>query len=390
MQDYNKKIYLYLNEMVKKHASDVYITVGMSATYKVNKDFIKSEEPKHTEDTIHEIIKEFLTPEQYDEYISTFELNIALHNNEDERFRINLFFQQRNMGIVARHVKSKIPSFSELKIPEKYKDFIMQNRGLFLMVGATGSGKSSSLAAMLEYRNQNGSGHIVSIEDPIEFVFKQKNCIFTQREVGIDTYSYGIAMKNSLRQAPDVIFIGEIRDRDSMENAVAFSETGHLVVATIHANNTGQTFERILSFYPEEVHNQVLISLSHNLIAIAGQRLVKNVNNELLAAHEILINEGLISDLIKEGKFAEMKDVMKQNLDNGMMTFDECLFRMFRQRSITKDTALKEADNPNNLRLKISQYSDVNLATTLKGIPKTSLSDNQLSNYSLNNLKTDN
>lgn len=384
MKDYNLKIFDYLNKMVDLKASDLYLSVGVNPTCRINDSFIKIESQLMDNDSLEKIIKEFLTEDQYDEFQSTYELNIALSNQSEERFRINIFFQQRNYGLVARHVKSLIPSFEELKTPEKYKEFIMAERGLFLMVGATGSGKSTSLAAMLEYRNCNGKGHIVTVEDPIEYVFKQKNCIFSQREINIDTYSYGMALKNALRQAPDVVFIGEIRDRDSMENALAFSETGHLVCATIHANNTNQAFERILNFFPDEVHKQVLMSLSHNLIAIAGQRLVNDVNHKMVLAYEILINQGLIKDYIKEGKFLEIKDLIKQNIDTGMMTFDESLYSLYRKKMITKDVALKEADSPNNLRLKISQYSDYNLSTDLKGIPKTSLDDNQVSNHALN------
>ena len=389
MNKFQKKIFSYLNEMVERKASDLYLVSDMPVVYRIKDELIKIGAEPLTNDAIEKIVQDFLEPDQFEEFYSTFELNLAISNENEERFRINLFFQQRKISLVARHIKSVIPSFEDLKIPTKYKEFIMKERGLFLMVGATGSGKSSSLASMLEYRNNNGSGHIITIEDPIEFDFKPRNCIFSQREINIDTYSYGIALKNALRQAPDVIFIGEIRDRDSMENAITFSETGHLVVATIHSNNTNQSFERILSFYPEEVHSQVLMSLSHNLIAIAGQRLVRNSSNDVNLAYEILINEGLITDLIKEGKFTEIKDVMKSNIDNGMMTFDECLFLMYRQKLISRDTALKESDNPNNLRLRLSQYSESNLSTSLKGVTKTSLTENQVSNYALNNKKSD-
>lgn len=384
MPDFSKKIYSYLNEMVELGASDLYLTVDQPRVYRIKSDLVKQDEPAKTSLEIENIIKDFLNDIQLEEYTSTFELNLALSNKNDERFRVNLFYQQANMGLVARHIKSKIPSFEELKIPDSYKEFVMKKRGLFFMVGSTGSGKSTSLASMLEYRNQEGSGHVITVEDPIEYVFKQRNCIFTQREINIDTYSYGMALKNALRQAPDVIFIGEIRDRASMESAITFSETGHLVLATIHANNANQTFERILGFYPEEVHRQILISLSHNLVAIAGQRLIRNVSGDISLAYEIMKNEGLITDLIKEGSFAEIKDVINKNLNNGMMSFDECLYKMFRQKLFDKETVLKEADNPNNLRLRISQYSDVNLGANLSGVPKTSLTDEQLSNYTLN------
>lgn len=372
-----KKINVYLEEMVKYGASDLYITAGIPSILRIQSNLIKRDEPEFDDISIRELVQEFLTDEQWQEFNTTLELNVALSLGE-ERFRINIFYQQRNIGVVVRHIKSAIPSFKELGLPEPYKDFIMQKRGLFLVVGATGSGKSTAIAACLEYRNNFGSGHIVTIEDPIEYVFKHKNCIFSQREINIDTYSYGIALKNAFRQAPDVLFIGEIRDRESMENAIMFSETGHLVVATIHSNNTSQTFERILSFYPEEIHNQILVSLAHNLNAICGQRLVKNLKGDLVLCYEILKNEGLITELIRESKFSEIKDVIAKNLANGMMTFDECLFRLYRERIITRETALKECDNPNNLRLRLSQFSESNLSSSLKGVPQTSVTEDIL------------
>jgi twitching motility protein PilU len=373
----DRDIYLYLEYMVEKEASDLFLTVGVAGVVRIKSDLYKIKETKHNNDDLLSLVRNFLTEEQWMEFNSTLELNVALSTEDGERFRVNIFYQQRNIGLVVRHIKSVIPTFEELGLPEAFQSFIMEKRGLFLVVGSTGSGKSTSLASMLEYRNQHGQGHVVTIEDPIEYVFEHKNCIFTQREVNIDTYSYGIALKNALRQAPDVLFIGEIRDRDSMENAIMFSETGHLVVATIHANNTNQTFERILSFYPEEIHNQILVSLSHNLNNIVGQRLVKDTSGNLQLAYEILKNEGLITDLIKEGKFMDMKEIIFKNVDNGMMTFDECLYRMFRNRTISKDTALKEADNPNNLRLRISQYADSNISQNLRGYAKTTISDDE-------------
>lgn len=382
--DDSSLIYEYFETMVNEGASDLYITNGLPAVIKVESKFIRLKEPYHSSKTIEKLVKEFLTEDQWLEFHSTLELNIALSDQNEERFRVNLFFQQRQIGLVARHIKSYIPSFEELRLPDAYKEFIMKKRGLFLVVGATGSGKSTSIASLLEYRNHHGTGHVVTIEDPIEYVFHHKNCIFTQREVNIDTYSYGIALKNALRQAPDVLFIGEIRDKDSMESALAFSETGHLVVATIHANNTPQTLERILSFYPEETHSQVLVSLSHNLISIVGQRLVSGMEGNNVLAYEIMKNEGLITDLVKEDKITDIKEIILKNMDNGMITFDECLLSMFKKRLISPDTAIKEADNPNNQRLKLSQYSDSNLSTDLGQYTKTAVkynSDNEDSDF---------
>ncbi len=369
-----KKLYAYLREMVETGASDVYLTVGLPATFRVQSNLVHKEELPFEQKNLENLIREFLNEEQWQEFNATLELNLAT-SVEEERFRINIFYQQRNIGAVIRHIKSKIPTFKDLGLPEIYKQFIMQKRGLFLVVGSTGSGKSTSIASCLEYRNASGSGHIVTIEDPIEYVFKHKKCIFTQREINIDTYSYGIALKNAFRQAPDVLFIGEIRDRDSMENAIMFSETGHLVVATIHASNTNQTFERILSFYPEEIHNQILVSLAHNLNAICGQRLVKDIKGNHILCYEVLKNEGLITELIREAKFNEIKEVINKNLTNGMMSFDESLFRLYREKIITRETALKESDNPNNLRLRLSQYAESNISSSLKGITQTTAND---------------
>ncbi len=374
-------IFEYLDTMVHEGASDLYLTNDLPAVIKVQSDFIRLKEPKHTSQTIDKIVKEFLTDDQWMEFESTLELNVALSNETDERFRVNIFFQQRQIGLVVRHIKSYIPSFKELKLPEIYKEFIMKKRGLFLVVGSTGSGKSTTIASLLEYRNQEGKCHVVTVEDPIEYVFHHKECIFTQREVNIDTYSYGIALKNALRQAPDVLFIGEIRDRESMESAITFSETGHLVVATIHSNNSPQTIERILGFYPEEIHTQILLSLSHNLISVIGQRLVQGVNGDNVLAYEIMKNEGLVKDLIKEGKVHEIREVIMKNLDNGMITFDECLYNMVKKRLITPDTAVKESDNPNNQKLKLSQYSESNISTDLGEYTKTTVDSDYNNNF---------
>ncbi len=391
MNDKTKKprIFHYLTMMSKEGASDLFLTVGIPGTLKIQSEFKKILEPVNTNEGLTELVKGFLSEEQWLEFTSTLELNVALATEDGERYRVNIFYNMRNIGLVVRHIKSKVPSLDELGVPEIYKKFILQKRGLFLVVGATGSGKSTTIASMLEYRNQHSSGHIVTVEDPIEFVFQHKNCIFTQREINIDTYSYNIALKNALRQAPDVLFIGEIRDKDSMESALTFSETGHLVIATIHANNANQALERIMTLYPEESYNQILTSLSHSLNAIVGQRLVKNVQCSLTLVYEILINEGLIKDLIRESKFGEIKEVMKQNINNGMMTFDEYLFKLFKDKLIDRDTAIKESDNPNNLRLKLSQYSDSNLSKSLSGVPQTSLREDQLSAHNLTKNKDD-
>lgn len=349
----------FLHYMVEYSASDLFLTVGCAPSLRVHGRIrVIPGKPAMDIDTIHKLVDDLLSEDQRDEFESTLELNIALalHAGEvSERFRVNLFKQRHRVGLVVRMIKSVIPSFEELGLPKIFGDFILEKRGLVLMVGATGSGKSTSLAAMLEYRNTNGSGHIVTVEDPIEYIFAHKNCIFTQREIGIDTYSYGIGLKSALRQSPDVLAIGEIRDRETLENALLFSETGHLVVATLHANNSNQAIERIVNLFPEEMHKQVLITLSQNIRAIVSQRLVQNVHDGLTLAYEILINEGLAKVLIEEGKIKELKDIMERSVDQGMMTFDHCLFSMVMSGEITEDVGLREADNPNNLRLRLKQ-----------------------------------
>ncbi|MDE3061331.1 MAG: PilT/PilU family type 4a pilus ATPase, partial [Pseudomonadota bacterium] len=251
---------------------------------------------------------------------------------------------------------TNIPTLESLKLPKVYGDLIMEKRGLILMVGPTGSGKSTSLAAMLEHRNLNGTGHIVTVEDPVEFLHRHKHCIITQRDVGIDTYSFAIGLKNALRQTPDVIVIGEIRDKDTMEHAIVFAETGHLCLATLHANNTHQAIERVINFFPEEKHKQVLLNLSLNLKAILSQRLVYTTDDKRTAAIEIMLNQGLVRNLIHEGHVKDLRDCIEKSHDYGMQTFDQALIDMYARGAITEEVALAESDNPANLRLAIKQY----------------------------------
>lgn len=348
-------IYSYLREMVKQNASDLFITVGCPPSMRVGSEVIALSMPPFERADIITLVENMLSEEQMDEFSSTLELNLALALKEGQRFRVSLFRQKGDTGMVIRLIKSKIPTFEELTLPACYADFIMAKRGLVLMVGATGSGKSTSLASMLDYRNSHGSGHVITIEDPIEFYHNHKGCIVTQREVGVDTYSYGMALKNALRQSPDVIMIGEIRDRETMENAILFCETGHLVVATLHSNNSNQAIERIVNFFPEELHKQVLKTLSNNLKGIISQRLVENTQKGRSLAYEIMSNEGLIKNLIEEGKIKEIKDIIEKNRDLGMITFDQCLYEMINRNIVTTEIALKEADNAANLRLRVNQ-----------------------------------
>ncbi len=354
----------YFNEMLEVGASDIFITVDCPPSLRVGGKISSMDVLPLKNEDISLIISDILTEDQQEEYASTLELNIALTSENGERFRANIFQQKHSAGIVIRHISSEIPSFEELRLPEAYKKLILEKRGLILLVGSTGSGKSTSLAAMLNYRNHYGDGHIITIEDPIEYIHEHKSCIFTQREIGIDTYSYGIALKNALRQSPDVVVIGEIRDRETMENAMLFCETGHLVVATLHSNNSDLAIGRIVNFFPEELHNQILLTLSQNLKAIVSQRLVETLDEKLVLATEILMNEGLIKILIEEGKIKDIKGIVEKNKDVGMHTFDQCLLDLINDKVISAEVAMQEADNPGNLHLKLNQQ----LATGISGI----------------------
>ncbi len=354
------KIADLLLEMVNKEASDIYLTVGYPPSLRIENKIVHAGNAKLTNEDINSFIAEMLNESQRSEFESTLELNVAIHSYHGKRFRANFFHQQHNRGIVIRRIRVEIPTFESLGLPEIYGKLIMEKRGLVLMVGASGAGKSTSLAAMLGYRNQYGSGHIITVEDPIEFIHEHKNCIFTQREIGIDTYSYGTALKNALRQTPDVIVIGEIRDRETMESAIQFCETGHLCVATLHANNSNQAVERIINLFPEEMSKQTLLTLSQNLKAVISQRLVPSISGMRCLAIEIMLNQGLVKKLIEEGKIKEIKEMMEKNKDQGMISFDQYLLDLFLKGKITEETALNESDNPGNLRLKISQEKSGN------------------------------
>lgn len=365
-------IHPYLQEMVKREASDLFLTVGCPPSLRVDGRIVEFDIPDFSEEDINKILMDLLSEDQRYEFESNYELNIALKMDDGERFRVNFFRQQHHSGLVIRRIKAKIPDHAALKLPPIFTQVAMETRGLVLLVGSVGSGKSTSMAAMLEYRNQKGGGHVITVEDPIEYVFHHKNCIFTQREVGIDTFSYSIALKNAMRQSPDVIVIGEIRDRETMENALLFCETGHLCMATLHATNSSQAVERIINFFPEEMHRQMQVTLAQNLRGLFSQRLVEDVRGGRALATEILLNEGLVKQLIIEGKFKEIKDAMDKAHDHGMQTFDQCLLELLRKKQITPEVALREADNVNNLKLKINQEVTTQ-KTKLSGTMSTSL-----------------
>lgn len=338
-----------------KQASDIYITYGSPPSLRIGDQIEPYRQDPLDDATIEQLLRSIATPEQLDEFSSTMELNISIAWGTKARYRVNAYRQQQHTAMVIRRIQTVIPTVHELGLPNVYKKLIMMKRGLVLVVGQTGCGKSTSLAAMVGHRNQNGGGHIITIEDPIEYVHDHGQCIVSQRDVGIDTYSFGMALKNALRQHPDVILIGEIRDRETMEHAINFAETGHLCVATLHANNASQAVERVVNFFPEEKQNQVLLNLALNLRGILAQRLVPGAQGGRKLAVEIMLNEGLISSLIQEGKIRDIRDVMQRSRDREMQTFDQSLLDLYFAKEITEATANAECDNPATVQLSIRQ-----------------------------------
>jgi len=344
----------YLKTMVEKDASDIYISAGAPISAKIHGHLTALEEGKQTREQVKAVAYSIMDAEQIDQFEKKPEMNLAISEEGIGRFRVNIFRQRNSISMVIRNIKTDIPNWENLGLPETLTDVIMSKRGLVLFVGATGSGKSTSLASLIDHRNSNDAGHIITIEDPVEFVHSHKKSIVNQREVGLDTDSYEDALKNTLRQAPDVILIGEIRDRDTMEHAIAFAETGHLSISTLHANNANQALDRIINFFPEERRNQLLLDLSLNLRAFVSQRLVKTVDGKRAAAVEILLGTPLVQDMIRRGDVHEIKEVMQKSENIGMQTFDRALFKLVEAGRISLDEALKNADSPNNLRLSLT------------------------------------
>jgi twitching motility protein PilU len=343
-----------LNEMVRRKASDLYLTHRCPPALRIGENILPLGDSVLEDSHLEQLLEQVTTPNQRDEFESTLELNAALAWQGMSRFRINILRQQGHVGIVIRRIQMDIPSLGDLTLPQVYGDLVMMKRGLVLIVGPTGSGKTTSLAAMVGYRNGHGHGHVVTVEDPIEYVHQHNQCIITQRDVGLDTYSYAIALKNALRQRPDMVVIGEIRDREVMEQAIYFAETGHLCIATLHANNSSQAIERVLNFFPEERHPQVLMNLALNLRAVLSQRLVPNTKGSRTLALEIMLNNGLIRQLIEENKIRQIRDMIEKGSLEGMHTFDQHLYALLKNEIISEEVALAEADNPSNLRLKLT------------------------------------
>jgi len=343
--------------MDKKEASDLYVTAGMPPSYRINSVVYSAKQAALSPAQCEKLANSCMNEKQRAAFATDYEMNLALAFADIGRYRVNIFRQRGHVGMVIRKVKTEVPTIDDLGLPEIFKEISMSTRGLVLMVGATGSGKSTSLAAMIDYRNSNQAGHIISIEDPIEFVHEHKKSVITQRELGTDTMQYHVALKNALRQAPDVILIGEIRDRETMEHALEFAETGHLCMATLHANNANQALERVINFFPEEIHPQVSLNLALNMKAILSQRLVKTPDGKRMPAEEILINTPRIADLIGQWNIAEIKEAMAAGKGYGMQTFDQSLLKLWEQGYITEEEALRHADSVNNLRLQIKMVN---------------------------------
>lgn len=343
-----------LRVMVEHDGSDLFLTTGAPPNMKAHGKMVPLTDTALPPGAVKVIANAIMHEDQRREFEEKQEMNLALMDREIGRFRINIFRQRGEVAIVARTIKTDIPHYKSLGLPDILTDLIMQKNGIILFVGGTGSGKSTSQASLIDHRNSNSSGHIITIEDPVEFVHSHKKSIINQREVGVDTLTYEDALKNTLRQAPDVIQIGEIRSRETMEHALAFAETGHLCISTLHANNANQALDRIINFFPEDRHKQLFLDLSLNMRAFVSQRLIPTVDGKRCAAIEILLGTPRVADLIKNGKVDEIKEVMERSENLGMKTFDSALYDLYRSGKITLEEALRNADSKNNLRLKIS------------------------------------
>ena len=357
-----------LQHMVDKDASDIYLTEGITPMFRIEGDVLPYGEKVLSGDDTEAVAAGIMNDKQKKIFEEKHEMNLALHFPDLGRFRVNIFRQRGNVGIVLRQIKIHLKTIDDLGLPRTLKDIVMSKRGLVLVSGATGSGKSTTLAAMIDHRNENQRGHIITIEDPIEFVHPHKMSVVTQREVGFDTHSFYNALKNTLRQAPDVILIGEIRDTETMEDAIVFAETGHLCLGTLHSNNANQALERILNFFPIERHLQIYMQLSLNLKAIISQRLIPTVDGKRVAAIEILLDTPRVKDLILKGEIGLLKETMALGYQEGMQTFDQHIYDLYRTGRISYENAIAYADSPNDLRIriKVSGAKKVEQAKPLK------------------------
>lgn len=355
----------YLKIFARNDGSDLYLSTGAPPSAKYYGKLTPIEPDPMPPNRVKEIAHSIMTPEQIQEFDEKLEMNLAISEPGIGRFRVNIFKQRNQVSMVIRAIKTEIPAWRELGLPDILPKLVMQKRGLILFVGGTGSGKSTSLASLIDYRNTNSAGHIITIEDPVEFVHRHKQSIVNQREVGVDTLSYEEALKNTLRQAPDVILIGEIRSAETMEHALAFAETGHLCISTLHANNANQALDRIVNFFPEERHKQLFLDMSLNMRGIVSQRLIPTVDGKRCAAIEILLGTPRVCDLIKQGKVDEIKEVMLKSETQGMQTFDTALYHLYKAGKISFEEAMKNADSKNNLRLRITLEENPSAAKTM-------------------------
>lgn len=348
-------IFKYLTEMGRQNATDLYLTIGVPPTLRVDDQLVPLSDKAMDAAQMSEVLSHVLTTRQRRDFEMRMELNTAIDLGTHGRFRVNIYQQRLQSALVIRRIISRIPSFNELRLPPILEKLSMTKRGLILVTGMTGSGKTTTLASMIDYRNSNAHGHILTIEDPIEYFHDHKKSVITQREVGVDTESYAIALKNALRQRPDAILVGEIRDREVMEQALTTAETGHLCLSTIHTNNAYQAIERIINMFPEESSVQIRNNLAMNLRAIISQRLIRTINGGLAVAMEVMLNEGLVRDLIIDGKINKISEVMGANESMGMITFDQSLLCLYREGLIAEETAISQSDLPSDMRLKIQK-----------------------------------
>ncbi|MEJ2443150.1 MAG: PilT/PilU family type 4a pilus ATPase [Exilibacterium sp.] len=367
-----------LTLMVEKGASDLFITAGVPPSVKLHGRIVPVTTTPLTPEKARETVLSVMNEKQRSEFVYTKELNFALSARGIGRFRCSAFYQRNLAGMVLRRIEINIPKIDDLGLPEVVKDLAMTKRGLVIFVGATGTGKSTSLAAMIGHRNRNSKGHIISIEDPIEFIHQHQGCIVTQREVGIDTDSFEVALKNTLRQAPDVILIGEVRSRETMDYAIAFAETGHLCLCTLHANNANQALDRIIHFFPADRHRQLWMDLSLNLKGIVAQQLIPTPDgNGRRACLEVLLNTPLAADLIRKGEVHDLKELMKKSTEVGMQTFDQALYELYDRGEITYEDALAYADSPNDLRLMIKLASETDAEYLSNAADELSIQDDE-------------
>lgn len=366
-----------LRLIVDKDGSDLYLSSGVQPSMKVNGKLMKIGKQLLTGADVEKIGLEIMNAEQAKAFDLKPEMNLAIDEPSIGRFRVNIFRQRNDMALVIRVIKTELPNYKKLGLPENLTELIMEKRGLVIFVGGTGSGKSTSLAALIDFRNQTHAGHIITIEDPIEFVHPHKKSIVNQREVGVDTDSYEDALENTLRQAPDVILIGEIRNRETMDHALAFAETGHLCLSTLHANNADQALDRIINFFPEDRHKQLYLDLSLNMKGLISQRLVPTIDGGRAAAIEILTGSPRVKDLIKDGKIHEIKEAMEGSEQYGMQTFDMALLTLYKSGKISEEEALKNADSPNNLRLKLKHDGGFSSKTEFSLIVEQSAEDQE-------------